>query len=303
MASLGPCRRPIGVSERREVRKRMVYPAPEESWLPPSTRNDAERAEAFERLLEGIPPWLRETVDQWIKARVRRRNTYASWSDWDPEIRTRIQAALHREIRGAVSDLSDDDCLDVIDCILREQDICGPTDIEYVEARLSQGRSAWRATPRGLERRVDPTLQAIAASTFEAETRPAQYLRDAWHKAWGSDPDASGAYRDAVRAVEAAYAPIALPRDPSATLGKIIAALRDKPAKFAVRLSGRGPEESVGSVRATLALLWTSQLDRHGTAKEDLPMNVTLEQAQDAVALATALVHLAQREGFTANAG
>ena len=281
----------------------MVDPAPEESWLPPSARNNPERAEAFETLREGIPPWLRETVDQWIRKRVGPRNTYASWSDWDPEIRTRIQAALHREMRDPVSDLSDDDCLDVIDSVLREEDICRPADVEYLEARLSQGRSAWRATSQGLERRVDPTLQAIVASGFETETRPTQHLRDAWHKAWGYNPDASGAYHEAVRAIEAAYAPIALPRDPGATLGKIIAALRDKPAKFAVRLSDPRSEESVGSVRATLELLWTSQSDRHGTANEDIPMNVTLEQAQDAVVLATTLVHLAQQGGFTANAG
>ena len=177
----------------------MVDPAPEESWLPPSARNNPERAEAFETLREGIPPWLRETVDQWIRKRVGPRNTYASWSDWDPEIRTRIQAALHREMRDPVSDLSDDDCLDVIDSVLREEDICRPADVEYLEARLSQGRSAWRATSQGLERRVDPTLQAIVASGFETETRPTQHLRDAWHKAWGYNPDASGAYHEAVR--------------------------------------------------------------------------------------------------------
>ena len=281
----------------------MVDPAPEESWLPPSARNNPERAEAFETLHEGIPPCLRETVDQWIRKRVGHRNAYASWSDWDPEIRTRIQAALHREIRDAVSDLSDDDCLDVIDCVLREEDICRPADVEYLEARLSQGRSAWRATSRGLEQRVDPTLQAIVASGFETKTRPTQHLRDAWHKAWGFNPDASGAYREAVRAVEAAYAPIALPLDSGATLGKIIVALRDKPAKFAVRLSDPGSEKSVGLVRAMLELLWISQSDRHGTANEDTPMNVMLEQAQDAVALAATLVHLAQQDGFTTNAG
>ena len=213
ISTLDPCRRAMGASERREVRQRMVDPAPEESWLPPSARNNPERAEAFETLHEGIPPWLRETVDQWIRERVGRHNTYVSWSDWDPEIRTRIQAALHREMCGPVSDLSDDDCLDVIDCVLREEDICRPADVECLEARLSQGRSAWRATSQGLERRVDPTLQAIVASGFETETRPTQHLRDAWHKAWGSNPDASGAYREAVRAVEAAYAPIALPRE------------------------------------------------------------------------------------------
>ncbi len=64
----------------------MVDPAPQESWLPPSARNDPERAEAFETLREGIPRWLRETVDQWIRKRVRRRNSYLSWDDWDVDV-------------------------------------------------------------------------------------------------------------------------------------------------------------------------------------------------------------------------
>ena len=45
----------------------MVDPAPEESWLPPSARNNPERAEAFETLHEGIPPLAsgnRGPVDQ-----------------------------------------------------------------------------------------------------------------------------------------------------------------------------------------------------------------------------------------------
>ena len=173
--------------------------------------------------------------------------------------------------------------------------------VQRLDQLLSSGGSGWQATPNGLERRVDETLQVLAESTIAAKGRPAQHLRDAWHKAWGRSPDASGAYREAVRAVEAAYAPIVLPRDQGATLGKMIAAVRDKPDKFAVRLSGPGSVESVASVRAMFELLWTSQLDRHGTANEEVPLTVTLEQAQDAVALATTLVHLAQQGGFTAN--
>ncbi|MYI83116.1 MAG: hypothetical protein F4056_07445 [Chloroflexi bacterium] len=176
-----------------------------------------------------------------------------------------------------------------------------PNQLADLEELLFTGGSAWRATQEGLLRRVDGTLQVLGESTSAWELRPAQHLRDAWQKVWGRSSDASGAYREAVRAVEAAYAPIVLPRDEGATLGKIIAALRDKPEKFAVRLGGRGVVESVASVRAMFELLWTSQLDRHGTSNEDVPLTVTLEQAQDAVALATTLVHLAQQGGFTAN--
>jgi hypothetical protein len=54
---------------------------------------------------------------------------------------------------------------------------------------------------------------------------PLIYLATAWNRAYGRNPDPSGAYRDAIRAVEASAKPIILPADPVATLGKMIAAL------------------------------------------------------------------------------
>lgn len=49
-----------------------------------------------------------------------------------------------------------------------------------------------------------------------------------------------------------------------------------------------------------LRLLWKSEFDRHGTDDETVPLNVSIEEAQDAVALAMILVHLAQQGGFAA---
>ena len=210
------------------------------------------------------------------------------------------QAALHKEIPRRIGNLSPADLLDVIDYLVHRFDV--PSDnLSDLEELLSQGGSAWRATPDGLKRRVDETLQSVAESTIASGTRPAQHLSDAWRKAWGRNPDASGAYREAIRAVEAAYAPIVSPKNERATLGTIIADIKNKPLKFRVRMQADGPEENVDRLGGMLQMLWKSQLDRHGTADEDAPLNVSLEEAQDAAALATALVHLAQQGGFTAN--
>ena len=135
---------------------------------------------------------------------------------------------------------------------------------------------------------------------FETETRPARHLGDAWRKGWGRNPEASGAYNDAVRAVEAAYTPIVSPKNERATLGTVIADITNKPSKFRVRLQADEPEENVARLVSMLQMLWKSQLDRHGTSDEEVPLNVSLEEAQDAVALATTLVHLAEQGGFTA---
>ena len=61
------------------------------------------------------------------------------------------------------------------------------------------------------------------------------------------------------------------------------------------------PDANVERLVGMLQMLWKSQFDRHGTADESVPLNVSIDEARDAVALATTLVHLAQQGGFSAN--
>ena len=211
-----------------------------------------------------------------------------------------MQAALHRVVPARPENISVELCLDVVDYILYHSDVSlgERTDLEEF---LSVGGSAWGVTPRGLELRVDRTLQSTAETVFKKQARPSEHLAQAWHKAWGRSPDSSGAYREAVRAVEAAYSPIVSPKNELATLGTIIADIKNKPSKFSVRLQSDTPEENVERLLGMLQMLWKSQLDRHGTADEAVPLNVSIDEARDAVALATTLVHLAQQGGFSAN--
>jgi len=77
----------------------------------------------------------------------------------------------------------------------------------------------------------------------------------------GAGPDPSGAYREAVRAVEAVAKPVILPNNDRATLGQM---------------------ESV----------WTGQLDRHGTDDETVPLNVSPAEADAAFSACLNLVRL-----------
>ncbi len=218
----------------------------------------------------------------------------------DSRIREPMQLALRTVIPSYFSQISVELYLDVIDYLLHHARV-PEYRIGDLERVLSDGGSAWRATPRGLEGRVDETLQGIAESVFATDSRPADYLRSAWHKAWGREPDPTGAYREAVRAVEAAFAPTVSPNNGRPTLGTIIADINNKPSKFSVRLQADTPNANVERIVGMLRMLWKSQLDRHGTADESVPLNVTLDEARDALALATTLVHLAQQGGFSAN--
>ena len=83
-----------------------------------------------------------------------------------------------------------------------------------------------------------------------------------------AEPGSFWSYREAVRAVEAAAKPVVLPQNDRATLGTMIAALRDKPDKWETRIG------TIDDVRRQMELLWTNQLDRHGTDDETVPLQV-----------------------------
>ncbi len=265
-------------------------------WLPRHARDDPEAAQAIETLHEETPPWLQGPLEDWI----RRSAPVDRFGVWEWRAHLRLQAAFGMPLPHHVSELDANQVLDVIDYLLAEGNV-EPRGREELEQLLGEGRSAWRATPLGLQKRVDDTLQRTLAGVISARERPGRYLEDAWQKAWGRQPDASGAYRAAVQAVEAGYQPIVSPRNKLTTLGGIIRDIDEKPSKFRVRLQGGGPEENVRNLTAMLQLLWKSQWDRHGIVDDDVPLHLSLDEARDAVALSASLVHLAQEGGFTAS--
>jgi hypothetical protein len=144
---------------------------------------------------------------------------------------------------------------------------------------LRQGGSAWEVTAMDADayqltrRAVGPILEVLEHTATDA-TRAHAHLATAWSKLTGRSPDPSGSYREALRAVEAVGKPIVLPKDNLATMGLMIAALRDKPDKWTTKL-GR-----VDDVRAQMEAVHKGQLDRHGTDDETIPLNVSPEEAR-----------------------
>jgi hypothetical protein len=181
--------------------------------------------------------------------------------------------------------------LNLVDFQLSRTKREGADELERV---LYEGGSAWRVAERGgqwqLERRVAPEVVEDAEEAMRPGDRAAQHLRVAWVRTYGRDPDPSTAYREAVRAVEAAAKPILSPNDDTATLGKMITNVRDAPQNF--RLSLRPPSyEATNGLLAMLQLLWKAQYDRHGTDDEAVPPHAAQPEAEMAVHLAVTLVH------------
>jgi hypothetical protein len=158
---------------------------------------------------------------------------------------------------------------------------------------LDLGRSAFRVAENGsqLEPKVDPTVTALFEQTTAATSATAaDLLRAAWSAIYSRAPDPTGAYRQAVRAVEEIACPLVLPADEVATLGKVAASLRQSGHRWRFVLCDRDGADSVEPLVGMLERLWTGQVSRHGGGKNS--RDQTAEEAQAAVHLAATIVQL-----------
>lgn len=278
-----------------------------EELRPLSVRRAGETTiAAYDALHEGVPRFLWTSLHDWIKAFFV--GNYSVENGASARLRM-LERYLRRPIAGYAELLSEarddvDLSLDVVDALLTRTNP-SYADVEDLEGMLRQAGSAWRVMrypggPYHLARRVDETMTTMASEAISRDRRESRHLASAWTKAWGREPNASDAYGEAVKAVEAVLAPIVSPADPKPTLGTMIGNIRDAPKKFAMRLDAA--TDPVQAFLEQLRLLWGNQIDRHGTSVEDAPFNVSIEQAQDAVGLATLIVHWTQTGAFTRKA-
>jgi hypothetical protein len=149
-----------------------------------------------------------------------------------------------------------------------------------------------------LQRRTTPTATAALRAQTAVAGNASTHLDSAWKAAFGPRPDPSAAYREAVKAVEAAAIPVVTPNNKSATLGTIIGELRANPQKFSVAFArgasparGGTPLDSIEVVITMCDWLWKNQTDRHGVGEAEPIVAITSPQAEMALHVALTLVH------------
>jgi hypothetical protein len=283
------------------------------SWRPLSKRDD----ESYDALHEGVPEWLVASLLDFAEAQLiyvtahtrRRQPDREKLKEVERKLRVPLDwteggdSAL-LSIRRNVDDRGY--FLDLVDFLLSRLETTqgGTSTAKTVEDALAEGGSAWavRASHEGfrLVRRVDVTVAAAAKAVMSASGRAGQHLAKAWMEVYGRQPDASTAYLEAVRAVEAIGSPIVSPKHRAPTLGTMIADLKNAPAKWTVALKPKAGDPVV-MIRETMELLWTAELDRHGTADQSAPLHVSAEEAEAAVHLAVTLVHWFHSGAIKAN--
>ena len=263
----------------------------------------------FDTLHEGFPEWLHDPVLTWERSFLMWAG-YGGQTEYNEllmrlmQLRLRMVPALDwRSPRYAamamIGRMREDEtlALDVVDFTLNHMAVGTALSDDERRARAGQlasylklGGSAWEVTQTPdskyytlTRRALGPVIDAIEQTRSHSE-RAGAHLATAWVRMAGRNPDPGGAYREAVRAVEAAAKPIVSPTDSNATLGKMIRAIRDKPSKWTFAL---GTPDQVADA---CGMLWLSQFDRHGTDNESLPLHVNDQQADAAVHLALTLV-------------
>jgi hypothetical protein len=306
LSTLGFCLTPdrLQVKSRYPMRRPIRNADRMSDWRPLSKRGQPD--ERLDEPTEGLPPYLAGPLIGWLRERFESAYGGASMQEKLEilQLKFKLDPSLEwqRGAKSALRDLlervaSDEEFgLDVIDFVLNHirsymteyenQDLIS----RQAESLLRLGGSAWEVTAnaRGsyaLSRRaVGPVRESL--ETVRPATRAHQHLVRAWNHLTGRNPDHSASYREAVRAVEAAAKPIILPENDRATLGQMIAAIRDKGEKWTVTLG------SPDDIRRLMEIVWTAQLDRHGTDDEAVPLTVSAEQADAAFSLCLNLSRL-----------
>lgn len=272
-------------------------------WRPLFKQLQQEHAD--EVLHEGVPGGLKPSLIGWIHERLSmgtpggpstttvqfiQRKCRIESLDW----RYGVEGATTSLLEHAAAD--DELALEVANLLLYYVGgTHGGRKAIELNFMLHSAGSAWTVArregePPRLERRV-PQEAAQRFSEVSANGRAGEHLRLSWSEAYGRDPDASKAYREAVRAVEAAGAPILSPKNVRTTLGTMIAEFRVKPEKWKVPL-GRTPAEGREVFLKLMEGIWHGQVDRHGTPDEDAPLSVTPQEAEAALHMALTVVHL-----------
>lgn len=262
-------------------------------------------------LVDGVPEWMRSGIKEWLKrclfvhslgrppqkylARVRAFDQITQQEYPLAEIfDSRGFDALVQEL---VDDPDDENLYIVfLDFLVYElsTEYGGETQLAELDAIFARSGSKWsvgtRDDHRGLEERVPVGVRDAAEGVIATPGHAGQLLSEAWQAAFGVSPDFESAYAKAVKAVEAAAIPVVSPKNGTATLGTVIADIKNQ-RDWKLDMTREHPDAPTKDVLlGMMQVLWTGQNDRH--AGQVGYTKSSRAEAEVAVMLAVPLVQL-----------
>jgi hypothetical protein len=276
-----------------------------------TTSTPREGRELAEGPFEGVPDHLGAPLLHWLRWRLIDPAPLVDFRHTGPTVQLnlihratlagRIRLPGHPEPMTELNHLlgwwqqDPERFLDFIHYLLQEPDV-DEDDIGALDQILERGGSVWRATDRGLQRRVDPVATAAFEMAASPEDTASDELAVAWAKAYGRDPDPSDAWDHAIKAVETILIPIVCPNHAKATLSNVIGDLRSQSSKWKLVLRGRARDHGVEPLIQMLELMWVDP-NRHGSGSPE--PDATIEEARAVVHLAVTVVQWG-RDGLIA---
>ena len=263
---------------------------------PFSVRTNPESLEDFFVLKEGLPHWVQEPMWRFLNDRFYVRGRHG-WHFALPFLDLlggltghklpRNQADLQRRFFG-----DDELFLDAVDFglhwVSEERD--ARKDVEQLTLYLEHARSVYTIGKDDdgkyeIQYRQPPELTRLVEETTRGRDRSARHIREAWSSAFKRDANLNAAGAAAVKAVEVVAKPVIIPNNDRATLGQIIRAMRDKPAKWETDSEAdRGFE----TVTEMMDQIWKGHY-RHGD--ETKPFEASAAGTEMIVHLAVLVVH------------
>ena len=256
---------------------------------------------ALETPYEGVPKHLQQPLWSWVEEILSDRSDLIAAAG----LELRLTLPSLRENRGTynamrhLQSLSNDQAflLTLVEYVVENvDDRHSNANSRRLEAILALANSAYkvREDPVGLEMRTTPEVQAQVQEVVHTSAAAGVHLAKAWNAAYSLSPDPVKSYNESVKAVETALIDKISPNKANATLGSMIADLKNKPEKWKFAIPDGRHSQGVETVLGMMQVLWQGNA-RHGGPNHQPE---TPEAAQAAVHLAATLVQFGVSGAF-----
>lgn len=204
----------------------------------------------------------------------------------------RAEIVLHHLMAAAQQDV--DYFLDLIDGTL--QYVGNKHNAPRLKALLEAGGSVWTVSDSfdSLVSVVSAEVQATYDSATSVGDEASAQLREAWSNAFGRNADPSDAWDHAIKAMEALFIPLVIPKKDKANLGGVVGELRNQGHVWKLIVPGKDHDNSVMPLVGMLDAIWPN-VDRHPGQTTNRPP--TAPEARAVVTLAATIVQW-HRDGW-----
>jgi hypothetical protein len=260
-----------------------------------------------EALYDGVPKWMESSIWNWLSSKFKYtdhngKTKYHNDYLHDVELHCRLTFGSNSEDYHLHSGLykvftaNTDYALDILQAAVEiaeikerksswESKTITHSNINGLNDILIKGGSKWHIVVDGSKARMESRVDSSTISAFKKLANDdadfSKYLKIAWEDCFGRSPDLSGAYSNAIKAVEAATWRVITPNNMKATLGTMLNdfKLQSEAGKFNVGFKDKDASATFDTAHSIMQRLWKSQTDRHATGDYSNPSQLEAESA------------------------